>query len=143
MQKPTSFADVKPRVDTGLRGRQIAGPDWKDMSAKRDAGSRSRSWSTASRMSLQNRPTTSVTSKTLVGSPTSSKIDEYEDRPTERDIIHSRLMDLIDRQIKDKQPRVQPATSLESGKEYYTIVCPLFFRANFSMLSACQWTLCF
>ena len=43
-------------------------------------------------------------------------------------------MDLIGRQIKDKQRRAEPATSLQSGKEYYTIVRPLFFRANFSMV---------
>jgi len=135
MQGRTAFAEVKPRVDTGLRGRQIAGPGWKDISSKRDAASRSRSRSTASRDSLQNRRTTSVASKTLVESSTSSKLEEnIEDPPpAERAVIYSRILDLIGRQIKDRHAHAEPATSLESGKEYYTIVRPLFFKANFSM----------
>jgi len=51
-----------------------------------------------------------------------------DDPPTERSIIYSRLMDLLSRQIKGKHHHAQPATSLQSGKEYYTIVRPLFFR---------------
>jgi hypothetical protein len=52
-------------------------------------------------------------------------------------------LDLIGRKIKDRHPHAEPAASLQSGKEYYTIVRPLFFKANFRMSSLCQWTLSF
>lgn len=123
MQKPT-FADVKPRIDTRRDG-PATGPDWKGFTP------RSRSRSAASHMSSGARGISVAASRTLVESPPStSKASPFEEKflaalPPYEEVIHSRLLKLLERQMKGKAAQSEPTASLSSDKEYYTIVCPL------------------